>query len=201
MGREDSDPVCRAEIKIKRSVFVCSLARVSTTEAAKDFISRVSKEHKTANHNCWAYIVGDQGGISHSSDAGEPAGTAGKPMLNTLTSHDMTHVAAVVTRYFGGVKLGIRGLIQAYSQAVEAALAVRPLVKQVNTCSFQIRLAYDFNDIFLNRITPFDPEVRDTRYADIIEHLIEVEDIHLEAFEKLLAGYAGQSRLRFEKID
>ncbi|WP_033398793.1 IMPACT family protein [Desulfospira joergensenii] len=198
VGRADNDPVRTAEIKIRRSVFICSLAHAGTIESAKAFISRISKENKTATHNCWAYIVGDKGEISHSSDAGEPAGTAGKPMLNTLAGHGMTRVAAVVTRHFGGVKLGIRGLIEAYSESVEAALDQGKLVRLVNTRSFRIRLAYDFNDIFLNLITRFEPRIRDTRYSDIVEHDLEVEEIHVPGFELFLTEYRDQGRLKFE---
>src|SRR3989339_351950 len=90
-------------IKIKRSVFVCTLDHVESIEKAKAFISRISKENKTATHNCWAYILGEKGEMFHSSDAGEPSGTAGKPMLSILKNYHMTQIAAVVTRYFGGV--------------------------------------------------------------------------------------------------
>ena len=198
VGLTDIDPVRTAEIKIRRSVFICSLAHASSIESAKAFITRISKENKTATHNCWAYIVGDQGEISHSSDAGEPAGTAGKPMLNTLASHDMTRVAAVVTRHFGGVKLGVRGLIEAYAQSVEAAIGKEKLVRLVKTQAFQVRLAYDFNDIFLNLISRFHPRFQDTRYSDIVEHDLEVEQDHASDFTALLSEYRDQGRLSFD---
>ena len=198
VGLADTDSVRKAEIKIRRSVFICSLAHASSIESAKAFISRISRENKTATHNCWAYIVGDRGETSHSSDAGEPAGTAGKPMLNTLVSHDMTRVAAVVTRHFGGVKLGVRGLIEAYSQSVEAAISKEKLVRLVNRQAFTIRLAYDFNDIFLNLASRFEPQVRDTRYSEIVEHDLEVEEDQATDFLKLLGEYRDQGRLSFE---
>ncbi len=125
VGRSVADPV-RQGNKIKRSVFVCRLSYADTIDAAKNFISKVSKEYKTATHNCWAYVVGDSAQISHCSDAGEPPGTAGKPMLNTLLSHNMTCTAAVVTRYYGGVKLGVRGLIEAYALAVDQTIGQAP---------------------------------------------------------------------------
>ena len=198
VGLADTDPVRTAEIKIRRSVFICSLAYASSIESAKVFISKVAKENKTATHNCWAYIVGEQGEISHCSDAGEPAGTAGKPMLNTLTSHDMTRVAAVVTRHFGGVKLGVRGLIQAYAESVEAAICTEKLVRLVNCQAFTVQLAYDFNDIFLNLAARFDPRYRDTRYSQIVEHDLEVEQDQVPEFIRLLTEYRDQGRLSFE---
>src|SRR5687768_10618077 len=102
-----------AEVKIKNSVFICHLRPAQTVEEAKAFISEISGQYKDATHNCWAYITGKNGDIFHSSDAGEPAGTAGKPILNTLNKYRLTNISAVVTRYYGGVKLGVRGLIDA----------------------------------------------------------------------------------------
>lgn len=198
VGLADTDPIRTAEIKIRRSVFICSLSHASSIESAKAFISRISRENRTATHNCWAYIVGDAGEIRHSSDAGEPAGTAGRPMLTTLAGHDMTRVAAVVTRHFGGVKLGVRGLIDAYSQSVEAAVGKEKLVRLVNRQAFTIRLAYEFNDIFLNLAARFDPRVRDTRYSEIVEHDLEVEEEQVPEFTALLSEYRDQGRLGFE---
>lgn len=83
------------EIKIRRSRFICHMCPAKSLEKAKSFISTVSREHPKANHNCWAYIIGDTGDLFHSSDAGEPSGTAGKPMLNTLKKYDMTHYAFI----------------------------------------------------------------------------------------------------------
>ncbi|MCG8564720.1 MAG: IMPACT family protein [Desulfobacterales bacterium] len=200
VGTCDQDPVRTVELKIKRSIFIASLAHASSIDAAKAFISRISKENKTANHNCWAYVVGDSGDISHCSDAGEPAGTAGKPMLNALQSHGMTRVAAVVTRHFGGVKLGVRGLIEAYGDTVNAAIEKAPLVKLVQTVSLVVRLDYGFNDTFLNQIQRFDPTVLDTRYTDAVEHDIAVEDINAPEFITYLTEYQERGALTFSEI-
>jgi uncharacterized YigZ family protein len=200
VGRSISDPVRRAEIKIKRSVFVCRLSYVETIEDAKEFISKVSKEYKTATHNCWAYVVGDSGQISHCSDAGEPPGTAGKPMLNTLLSHHMTCTAAVVTRYYGGVKLGVRGLIEAYALAVAEAIAQAPLVRLVKTESFRICLDYSLNDSFLNRISGLKTTIAGTDYKERITHELVVELSDLSALESMLTQYQRQGLLNYIKI-
>nr|WP_319392533.1 YigZ family protein [uncultured Desulfobacter sp.] len=197
MGRSVTDPVRQAEIKIKRSVFVCRLKYTDTIEGAKDFISSVSKEYKTATHNCWAYVVGDNGQISHCSDAGEPPGTAGKPMLNALLSHNMTCTAAVVTRYFGGVKLGVRGLIEAYALAVEEAVAQAPLVRLVKTRSFQVCLDYSLNDSFLNRISALKTTIDGTDYQEKVTHDLTVELSDLPALESLLVQYQRQGLLEY----
>lgn len=200
VGRSISDPVRRAEIKIKRSVFVCRLSYVETIEDAKEFISKVSKEYKTATHNCWAYVVGDSGQISHCSDAGEPPGTAGKPMLNTLLSHHMTCTAAVVTRYYGGVKLGVRGLIEAYALAVAEAIAQAPLVRLVKTESFRICLDYSLNDSFLNRISVLKTTISGTDYKERVTHELVVELSDLSALESMLTQYQRQGLLNYIKI-
>lgn len=200
VGRSISDPVRRAEIKIKRSVFVCRLSYVETIEDAKEFISKVSKEYKTATHNCWAYVVGDSGQISHCSDAGEPPGTAGKPMLNTLLSHHMTCTSAVVTRYYGGVKLGVRGLIEAYVLAVAEAIAQAPLVRLVKTESFRICLDYSLNDSFLNRISGLKTTIAGTDYKERVTHELVVELSDLSALESMLTQYQRQGLLNYIKI-
>ena len=197
VGGFSADPIRVAQVKIKRSLFTCSLGYTPSIEAAKVFITKISKENKTATHNCWAYIVGERGEICHCSDAGEPGGTAGKPMLNTLHSREMTQVAAVVTRQYGGVKLGIRGLIQAYSEAVTLALDLKPLVKLVKTVAIRVRISYRLNDPFLNQLNRFCAVIIQTDYGEAVVHEIEVETDHLKGFEEFLLGYQHQGTLSY----
>ncbi|PRX98884.1 YigZ family protein [Allonocardiopsis opalescens] len=110
------------ELEIRRSRFLCALRRVRTEEEARAFIAERRRLHGTATHNCTAYVLGADGGVQRSNDDGEPSGTAGMPMLEVLRRRELTEVAAVVTRYFGGVKLGAGGLVRAYGGAVSAAL-------------------------------------------------------------------------------
>lgn len=110
------------EIEIKKSRFLCFLQRVTSEEEARKFIQEIKKEHWKANHNCSAFIIGTKGMILRSSDDGEPSGTAGVPMLEVLKQNELVDVVAVVTRYFGGIKLGAGGLIRAYSTSVSEAL-------------------------------------------------------------------------------
>ena len=164
------------EIKIKRSTFIGTLRCVVTVEEAKAFISGISVQHKKANHNCWAYVVGDKGQIFHSSDAGEPSGTAGKPMLNMLKKHKMTNIAAVVTRYFGGVKLGVRGLIEAYGEIVEAAIIESPLKKLVTYASYHLSCGYDFAETLKHRAAAMNAEILDSQYAADVKMTLRIED-------------------------
>ncbi len=201
VGKQDDDPCRVVEIKIRRSTFICSLAYASTMEKAKECISQVAKHHSAATHNCWAYIMGPAGEIYHSSDAGEPAGTAGKPILNTLNKYRMTCTAAVVTRYFGGVKLGIRGLIDAYCQSVEAAIEAAPLIRLVQTCSYQVHLAYDVNDLFLQQIKPFAPRIFHSDYMEAVTHYMEVDEVFSQDFEKMLMEYQAQGKIQYQSMD
>lgn len=164
------------EIKIKRSTFIGNLRYVVTVEEAKAFISGISTQHKTANHNCWAYVVGDKGQIFHSSDAGEPSGTAGRPMLNMLKKHKMTNIVAVVTRYFGGVKLGVPGLIKAYGEIVEATISESLLKKLVKYASYHLSCGYDFAETLKHRVTGMNAEILDTQYAADVKMTLRIED-------------------------
>ncbi|MGI8483765.1 MAG: YigZ family protein, partial [Thermomicrobiales bacterium] len=111
------------ELEIKKSRFICTIARVATDEDARAFINGLKKQYWDANHNCSAYVIGDRGQAQQSSDDGEPTGTAGVPMLSVLQKQGLTDTVAVVTRYFGGTLLGAGGLIRAYGQSVSLALA------------------------------------------------------------------------------
>ncbi|MDX2455496.1 YigZ family protein [Desulfosarcina sp.] len=109
---------------VKKSKFIASLAHAPSPEDAKNFIARMKAEFSDANHNCWAYVTGPPGDTAQCgmSDDGEPHGTAGRPMLNALVHGEVGEIVAVVTRYFGGTKLGTGGLVRAYSGSVQNAL-------------------------------------------------------------------------------
>jgi uncharacterized YigZ family protein len=115
--------IIETKINIERSIFIATICGAQSEEEAKAFIGEMNKKYPDATHNCPAYrIISRNNIIEFSSDAGEPSGTAGLPMLNTLRKHQILNVSVVVTRYFGGVKLGVRGLIDAYSQAVDKVI-------------------------------------------------------------------------------
>ena len=110
----------RTEQIISKSRFICSLKKVKTEDEAQEFIKAVKKEFWDATHNCSAYVIDEQ--HQRSSDDGEPSGTAGMPMLGVLRKQNLQQVAAVVTRYFGGIKLGAGGLVRAYAGSVSRAV-------------------------------------------------------------------------------
>ncbi|MFC1435659.1 YigZ family protein [Streptacidiphilus sp. N1-3] len=116
--------------EVRKSRFLCSLLRVEDEAEAQAFVAAVRKQYWDARHHCTAFVIGDQPRRERSNDDGEPAGTAGAPMLEVLRRRGLTDTAAVVTRYFGGVLLGAGGLVRAYGGAVSAALDRAELVER-----------------------------------------------------------------------
>lgn len=133
----------RKEIIIEKSRFICTLKKVNSEAEAQEFIKAEKKEFWDATHNCSAYIVDDL--AQRSSDDGEPSGTAGIPMLEVLRKNQLVGTAAVVTRYFGGIKLGAGGLVRAYSGSVAGALKECGLAQRVLMSRFSF--TYDVNSV------------------------------------------------------
>ena len=118
-----------SEIAIKKSRFIATVARCDSQAEARALVDEARRAHPDARHHCSAWVLDDNGvATSHSSDDGEPAGTAGMPMLKALLNADLVNIAVVVTRHFGGVKLGASGLVRAYSGAVTAVIGEMPRV-------------------------------------------------------------------------
>lgn len=118
------------EINIQKSRFIAHIKRVETEEEAQAFISKIKKEHWNATHNCSCYLIGEHDQIQKANDDGEPTGTAGVPMLEVLKKRGLKDTAVVVTRYFGGIKLGAGGLIRAYSQATSEGINATGIVRR-----------------------------------------------------------------------
>lgn len=129
-----------AEIEANRSRFRCTLARVTNEEQARAVVEHLRKQHWEAAHHCSAFVLGSDAQVQRSSDDGEPAGTAGAPMLEVLRGHGVSDTVAVVTRWFGGVLLGTGGLIRAYSEAVRATLDQVGLVARELLAEFTVDL-------------------------------------------------------------
>lgn len=134
---------CQAEIEVEKSRFIASLAPAFTVEEAKQFVKQVKTQFADATHNVPAYVVGyGSSTIAHCHDDGEPSGTAGRPVLAVLQGSGLGDVVVVVTRYFGGTKLGTGGLVRAYGDAVRAVLAIAPLAEKVPTHTMMLALPY-----------------------------------------------------------
>lgn len=129
-----------SELVIEKSRFICHLKRVDSKEAAYEYIKELKKVHWDATHNCSAFIIGELGMLQGSSDDGEPSGTAGIPMLEVLKKKGLHDVVAVVTRYFGGVKLGAGGLVRAYSKSVSHALETVGIVEKIEVAEYMFAM-------------------------------------------------------------
>ena len=138
---EPAGPV-QVEEKIQRSLFIARLDPCHDEAEARDLLARARAAHRDATHNCWAYLLGPVPPVAHSSDDGEPSGTAGRPILGALKNGGMMNVMVVVTRYFGGVKLGVRGLIEAYGGVAAQAVGIARPVERVLRRPFMVRLPW-----------------------------------------------------------
>lgn len=129
------------EIVIQKSRFLCRAKQVMSEEEAIKFVQEISKQHWDATHNCYAYLVTET--VQKSSDDGEPAGTAGRPILEVIHAKNLLYTAIVVTRYFGGIKLGAGGLVRAYSQGAAAAVEAAGIIQRV--MHQEVLITFDYN--------------------------------------------------------
>lgn len=176
----------RMEESVERSRFITTIARASTTEEARRFIDAVRAEFPDATHNCWAFVAGAPGSTAAVglSDAGEPHGTAGRPMLDVLLHSGIGEVVAVVTRYFGGVKLGKGGLVRAYGGAVKNALATLPTIVLVERTAAVVTATYADVDTLKKVIQEFDVVLLDESYGADVRFTVEVPAAQANAFER-----------------
>lgn len=157
------------EINVERSRFIGHCQEVTTEDAARAFINRIRALHAQATHNCYAYRLGSGSHpLEYYHDHGEPNGTAGKPILGGIQRLQLTNVVVVVTRYFGGKKLGVRGLIEAYGQASTAVLTAAGVIQRIP--QFTIRLSYQYADhaLILHRLGQIAATVVESQYTDIV---------------------------------
>lgn len=174
------------EMVIKKSRFICSIGRVSSEEDAQAFIDQVCSDNKKATHNCYAYMIGDQDQIQRESDNGEPSGTAGVPILESLQMAKIHNVVAVVTRYFGGIKLGAGGLIRAYSNSATNAIHKAGLVQLVQQAILEITVSYSQHDSLLHYLKEQKIEVADEQFSASVQTNIYVDEDQVDNFTKEL---------------
>lgn len=175
----------RQEIVIEKSRFICTLKKVNSEAEAQEFIKAIKKEFWDATHNCSAYIVDEM--AQRSSDDGEPSGTAGLPMLEVLRKNKLTNTAAVVTRYFGGIKLGAGGLVRAYTNSVAEAVRATGIAQKVLVSRFSFM--YDLNDVgkILNILYQQQLfEIADVEYGLQAKVILKMKDSDKETAEAWL---------------
>lgn len=166
------------EMEIKKSRFICHLQRVENEEEAQEFIDDIKKEHWKATHNCSAYTIGMNDEIQRANDDGEPSGTAGVPMLEIFLKRELKNVAAVVTRYFGGKKLGAGGLIRAYGGAVNDAVDFVGVVEKQLQQLIDVTVSYAQSGQVEHSLRESGYAIQDITYAENITYhcVIPVED-------------------------
>ena len=177
-----------AEQVISRSRFLCSIAPTNTVAEAQAFVREVAHTYHTATHHCWAYLIGVPGSSDRIglSDDGEPHGTAGRPMLTVLQHCGIGDIAAVVSRYYGGTKLGTGGLVKAYGGAVQHALESAPRVQRVITCDLVVRVGYSAVDSIQYLLPTFEAELVDQSYAVGVSVRLRCPEEHVVGLRRAL---------------
>lgn len=191
----------KAEIEIKKSIFIGHAFFVKSEEEALEILDRVKEEHRSATHNCHAYIIGEDGLTQRYSDDGEPSGTAGIPMLEVLKKEDMRNILVIVTRYFGGIKLGAGGLVRAYTEGVVRALDEAKRCERKNFTRTKIIYDYTFHGAIVNLLANENYKIIEENYTDKVEVTIDIgEDKYiLDKIRDITSANFGKED--FEEIE
>ncbi len=191
----------RVEDRIRRSRFITTVDHAPTVEIARAFIEAIRGEFPDASHHCWAYVVGPPGSTAQvgMSDGGEPHGTAGRPMLQVLLHSGIGDIVAVVTRYFGGVKLGKGGLARAYRGGVQHALAGLPVAEKVEQALLQLTVDYTYVTP-LQRLWPeHGAQVLEEHYGPQVRYRLQVPVGQVDALTRAVTELThGRAHLRTE---
>lgn len=176
------------ETVIKRSRFITALAHAPSSAVAREYVNALRQKYPTANHHCWAFVAGPPGEsrVIGCSDDGEPHGTAGKPMLQVLLNCGVGEIVAVVTRYFGGTKLGKGGLVKAYTQGVQAALEALNVTEKRAWTALEVRCGYAQLDNLKHLCHQFDARITDTAFGEQVTVQIKVEAHQRKALKAAL---------------
>ena len=175
--------------EIKKSRFICHAKRVYSEEEARVFITAIKKKHYKATHNCSAFIIGERSEIKRTSDDGEPSGTAGVPMLGVLENHNLTNVCMVVTRYFGGIKLGAGGLIRAYAGSVALAVKEIGIIEIKEQAGIAIQMSYTQYQEYNNFLKEHTLMELDTNFTDQVDTMIYVDKEEKENIKAALVEF------------
>ena len=183
----------RTEFEQKRSNFITYLKPAASRSEALTFLEQLKSRYPDARHHCWAYIIGDPRSASEQafSDDGEPAGTAGKPMLNVLQHRLLGDCVAVVVRYFGGIKLGAGGLVRAYSGAVSQAIDVASIIDHIVLCEEVWLCDYDQESLLRHLLELSGGDVLSVCYGDRVLVRLELPESQQAVFRNLLSVRGG----------
>lgn len=185
----------RVEDRIEKSRFIASAARAESARAARAFVDSLRAEFPDATHHCLAFVAGPPGSTAAvgASDDGEPAGTAGRPMLSVLLNSGVGEIVVVVTRYFGGVKLGKGGLVRAYTGAVQHALRALETTERVSMRDVRVVVSYPHTDAARRAIERIGGSIVDEAFAAEVAFTVRVPDDRMGEFERALLDATGGS--------
>ena len=164
------------EYIVEKSTFIGYAKPIKTEEEAIEFINEIKKKHKDATHNVWAYTIGENMNIQRYSDDGEPQGTAGIPTLEVIKKEDLRDVVVVVTRYFGGIKLGAGGLVRAYTKGAKVGIEAGIVIENVKYSEVKIKIEYTQLGRIQNEIMNLRFKVKDTIYSEDVELIVYVRN-------------------------
>lgn len=150
------DKAVQIDFTINKSIFITNLKPASTVEEAKEFINEMKHKYSDATHNVTVYIIGKTGEYGHANDDGEPQSTAAAPIFDCFKKNNLTNFVCVVSRYFGGIKLGAGGLIRSYSKAASLALKEAQIIKIIDFITIQLVYHYSLNDILSTKLQSYD---------------------------------------------
>lgn len=188
------------EVIIQRSRFIGHIKRVHNEEEAQSFIHSIQKEHHNATHNCFAYITGEQDQFQKANDDGEPGGTAGVPMLEVLKRLHLKDTAIVITRYFGGVKLGAGGLIRAYSSVTSDTIKQIGVVRRELMQGYTVQIEYPLLGKIENHLKESAYIIEHINYLENVEIIVYVPVEQQESFKKELTNISnGQAIINEHK--
>lgn len=177
-----------ASYEIQKSRFIAYTSHVETEAEARDFVTAIKKKHFDARHNCSAWVLGADSSQQKSNDDGEPGGTAGNPILEAIKQHGLTNVVVVVTRYFGGIKLGAGGLIRAYSHTASLGLEATPCLEVKPFCLMEAEMDYSLLGTVENWIRNEELRTGETAYMDKVTVRLLVEPADCEAISTELTN-------------
>jgi uncharacterized YigZ family protein len=186
-------PLRAEELKVVGSRFIADMYPVSTKEEVESYLERIHKEFYDATHHCYAYRLGANAELIRAADDGEPSGTAGKPILMVIEGAKLTNVLCVVTRYFGGTKLGTGGLARAYADAAKLAVEIAE-VRTVYHMK-ELRLTYSFDDMsgVERMVAKYGAQKLENNYSDIVEMKVSLRESLVEEFTKeIVEAFAGR---------
>lgn len=184
------------EINIQKSRFITYISRAETEEEAQAFIQAIKKKHWNATHNCSAYLIGENDQIQKANDDGEPGGTAGVPMLEVLKKQQLKDTVVVVTRYFGGIKLGAGGLIRAYGRATSEGIAATGVVERRLMRVMHTKIDYTWLGKVENELRTSRYKIKDIHYLDTVEVETYVEEGETDTFSQWMTELTnGQAEI------